>query len=66
MTATLLEYQITTLLDALPEPKLAVVYDFAQFLVERELRSGWMNAQSQSTAYQEWVGGDNDVYDEVA
>ena len=24
-----------------------------------------MNAQSQSAAYQEWVGGDNDIYDEV-
>jgi hypothetical protein len=24
-----------------------------------------MNAQSQSTAYQEWVGEDNDIYDEA-
>ncbi len=66
MSATQLKRRLTTLLDTLPEPKLAVVYDFAQFLAERELRSGWMNAQSQSTANQEWVDGDNEVYDEVA
>jgi hypothetical protein len=65
MSATQLKRRLTTLLDTLPEPKLAVVYDFAQFLAEREWRSGWMNAQSQSTAYQEWVGEDNDIYDEA-
>lgn len=65
MTATQLRYQIITLLDALPEPKLAVVFDLAQFLAERELQAGWIDAQRQSAAYQEWVGGDNDIYDEV-
>jgi len=65
MTVTQLKYQITTLLDALPEPKLAVVFDLAQFLAERELQASWINAQSQSAAYQEWVGGANDIYDEV-
>ena len=42
-----------------------VEYDFVQFLAERELRSGWMIAQNQSTAYQEWVGHANDIYDEA-
>ncbi len=65
MTATQVKYELTALLDTLPETKLAVVFDFAQFLAERESRAGWMNAQSQSVAYQEWVGRDNDIYDEV-
>ncbi len=65
MTATELKYQLTTLLDALPEPKLAVVYDLTRFLLERELLAGWVNAQSQSAAYQEWVGSENDIYDKV-
>jgi hypothetical protein len=60
-----LKRQITSLLDALPEPKLVVVFDFVQFLVERDLQAAWINAQSQSAAYQEWIGSDNDIYDEV-
>jgi hypothetical protein len=35
------------------------------FLAERESQTAWMNAQSQATVYQEWVGSDNDIYDEV-
>jgi hypothetical protein len=65
MTAIQLKYEITSLLEVLPEPKLAVVFDFVQFLAERELWVGWMKAQSQSAAYHEWVGSDNDIYDEV-
>jgi len=65
MSATQLKYQITSFLDALPEPKLAVVFDFVHFLAERESQAGWMSAQSQSSAYQEWVGSDNDIYDEI-
>lgn len=65
MTAVQLKHEITSLLEALPEPKLTVVYDFVQFLAEREVQAAWMIAQSQSAAYQEWVGSDNDIYDEV-
>jgi len=65
MTAVQLTREIMSLLDALPEPRLAVVFDFVQFLVERDLQAAWLSAQSQSAAYQEWVGSDNDVYDEV-
>lgn len=56
---------ISFILDTLPEPKLAVVLDFVQFLAEREQHVAWLNAQSQSTAYQEWVGSDNDIYDKL-
>ena len=65
MSATQLKHQITSFLDTLPEPKVAVVFDFVQFLAERELQAAWMSVQSQSAAYQEWVGSDNDIYDEV-
>jgi hypothetical protein len=65
MTTAQVRHQLTTLLDLLPEPKLAAVFDFAQFLAERELQAGWINAQSQSVAYQELVSQDNDIYDEV-
>jgi len=36
-----------------------------QFLTERDLQAAWISAQSQSAAYQEWIGSDNDIYDEV-
>ncbi len=65
MIAVQLKREITSLLDALPEPKLTVVFDFVQFLAERDLQAAWISAQSQSAAYQEWVGSDNDIYDEV-
>jgi hypothetical protein len=60
MTATQLKDKITSLLDALPEAKLAVAFDFVQFLAERELQMAWLNAQSQSAAYQQWLGSDID------
>jgi hypothetical protein len=65
MTVVQMKSQLKTLLDVLPESKLAAVFDFAQFLAERELQAGWLNAQSQSAIYQEWVSRDNDIYDEV-
>ncbi len=60
-----LKHQVVSLLDALPETKLSVVVDFVQFLSEQERLNDWMSAQSQSAAYQEWIGSDNDIYDEV-
>lgn len=60
-----LKRQVASLLDTLPETKLAVVFDFVQFLTEQERQINWMNAQRQSAAYQEWAGSDNDIYDEI-
>ena len=65
MTTTELKAELTSLLDVLPETKLALIYDLAQFLAEREFQAGWMNAQSQSVAYREWVSSANDIYDEL-
>lgn len=60
-----LKRQVASLLDTLSEAKLAVIVDFVQFLAEQERQTDWLNAQRQSAAYQEWVGSDNDIYDEV-
>ena len=64
MAAVQLKHCITSLLDTLPESQLAVVFDFMQFLRESDLPPVWMNAHRQSAAYQEWVGSENDIYDE--
>lgn len=65
MTAARLQQEITSLIPMLPEPKLTIVFDLVRSLVEREPQTAWLNAQSQSRAYQEWIGPDNDIYDEV-
>jgi len=65
MTVAQLQQEITSMLPNLPEPKLAAVSEFVRFLIERETQTTWFNAQSQSRAYQEWVGPDNDIYDQV-
>ena len=65
MTVAQLQQEITSMLPNLPEPKLAAVSEFVRFLIEREPETTWFNAQSQSRAYQEWVGPDNDIYDQV-
>ena len=46
------------------QPSAFVVY-YVQFLAERDLQAAWISDQSQPAAYQEWIGSDNDVYDEV-
>ena len=44
MIAVQLKREITSMLDALPEPKLAVIFDFVQFLAERDLQAAWISA----------------------
>jgi hypothetical protein len=65
MTVAQLQQEITALLPNLPELKLAAVSEFVRFLVACEPQTAWLNAQSQSRTYQEWVGPDNDIYDQV-
>ena len=57
MTTARLQQEITALFPMLPEPELAVMFDFVRFLVEREPQTAWFNAQSQSLVYQEWKIG---------
>lgn len=65
MTVTRLQQEIASLIPMLPEPKLTVVFDFVRFLVACEPQTAWLNAQIESRAYQEWIGPDNDIYDQV-
>ncbi len=65
MTVAQLQQKITSLLPVLPESKLATVFEFVRFLVEREPQTAWLSAQSQSRAYQDWLGPENDIYDQV-
>jgi|Deesub1362B_J571_1020462.scaffolds.fasta_scaffold83312_1 hypothetical protein len=59
-----LRKQIHNLVETFSKPQLVLVYEFAQFLAQRE-EALWMDVQMRSSAYQEWVGSDNDIYDEV-
>jgi hypothetical protein len=42
-----------------------VISTGARILTEREDQKDWARAQEQSAAYRDWLGADNDVYDEV-
>ena len=64
MTAVEMKKQIYNLVDTLSIPQLILVYEFVQFVAQRE-NTPWMDAQLRSSAYQEWVGSENDIYDEV-
>jgi len=57
--------EVIGLMDRMPEATVSTVYDFVQFLTERQDHDRWAHAQTQSAAYRDWVGADNDVYDEV-
>lgn len=65
MTNGAMRQEIDQLLDTLPDPKLAVVLDFVKYIAERETQAGWLTAQTQAGAYQEWTSEENDIYDEV-
>jgi len=65
MTTLEMKNQITSLLDSLTDPKLAVILDFTQYLADRDTISDWLTTQMQSKAYQEWTSEENDIYDEV-
>jgi hypothetical protein len=65
ISGTPLKDKIISLLDILPEPRLVAVFDFVRSLIESEVQAAWVNAQSHSVAYQEWLSKDNDIYDEL-
>lgn len=65
MSVSEMKREVLGLLERMPEAKVATVYDFVCFLMEREDQSEWASAQAQSAAYQEWLSADNSVYDEV-
>lgn len=44
---------------------MALVFDFLQFVMQREVAAELLSMQMQSDAYREWLGQENDVYDQV-
>jgi hypothetical protein len=60
-----LKQQFEEIVNALSESKLKVVIDFASYLRDREMSEELLRIQMNSTAYQDWISSDNDIYDEV-
>ncbi len=65
MTVLEMKQQVYALIDTLPATTLTFILDLLQFLMERETATDFMEMQMQSDAYREWVGEENDVYDQV-
>jgi len=65
MTVLEMKQQVYALIDTLPATTLTYILDLLQFLMERETATDFMEMQMQSDAYREWVGEENDVYDQV-
>lgn len=65
MTAVQIRQEIVTLVQRLPDSKLPDVFDFVRDLVDDVCQASWFEAQSHSQAYLDWVGAENDIYDEV-
>jgi hypothetical protein len=63
--ANVVKERVHAIIEALPDDELMTLFDFAQYLADREAHGSLLQAQMQSSAYQEWVGEDNDIYDEV-
>ncbi len=53
------------IINILPESKLEEVIDFASYLRDREEANEVLKMQMNSSAYQEWMSSENDIYDEV-
>lgn len=62
-----LEFQqkFETIIRILPDVKLNAVMDFANYLIEREEAAEFLKIQTNSKAYQEWLGSENDIYDDL-
>ena len=57
--------RLVEIIDSLPSSKLEVVLDFATYLKERANSEDFTWMQINSNAYDEWLGSENDVYDQV-
>ncbi|MBI2304575.1 MAG: hypothetical protein HYU86_07515 [Chloroflexi bacterium] len=65
MSASAIKQQLAEVIDTLPENELEVVLDFATYLKDRGQAEDFLKMQMNSNAYQDWVGQENDIYDEV-
>ncbi len=57
--------RLVEILDSIPENKLEALLDFASYLKDKGQAEDFLRMQSRSMAYREWLGSDNDIYDEV-
>ncbi|MSQ16070.1 MAG: hypothetical protein EXR54_00650 [Dehalococcoidia bacterium] len=56
---------LVKIIDSIPESKLEGLLDFASYLQERSQAEDFLSLQSGSSAYQDWLGPKNDIYDQV-
>ncbi|MBM3239026.1 hypothetical protein FJZ31_22260 [Candidatus Poribacteria bacterium] len=64
MTTIEMQQQIQRAIATFPEHKLKGVLEFVNYLAEHNLPEDFQ-MQMSSTAYQEWLSEENDIYDEV-
>ena len=64
---SILEYQqeFENIAKLLPENKLSVIIDFANYLKEKVEEETPIEIQRTSNAYQEWLSNENNIYDEL-
>ena len=62
-----LKRKLNVLINELPETKLQILYELACFFQSRRSRESqdFFRMQMSSKAYEEWLGSENDIYDEV-
>lgn len=61
------EYQqkFHQIIDLLPDNKLHEIIEFAQYMINQNTSEERLRVQMSSTAYQEWLLPENDIYDEL-
>ena len=65
MRALEAKQRLDEIINLLPENKLKSVIDFASYLKDREETEELLRIQMSSKAYLDWIGSENDIYDEV-
>jgi len=65
MSLSDIRQQLEEILETLPESKLEAVLDFASHIREAEQVEDFVKMQTGSSAYEDWLSADNDVYDEA-
>lgn len=64
MTTIEMQKQIQRTIATFPDHKLKGVLEFVKYLAEYDLSEDFQ-MQMSSTAYQEWLSEENDIYDKV-
>ena len=57
--------KLEEIISILPESKLNEIIDFAGYLRDREEAVELLRMQMSSNAYLDWLGSENNIYDEV-